>query len=88
MPHELRSTALGRAVIGQRTPVEEVLTAFFPGGLLPSFPDLAKTLLIGTPARPVRSKFKGAIDVVATGANIERVRQLVRDVPGCISRRR
>jgi MoxR-like ATPase len=50
---------LGRAIIGQQTAVEEVLTAFFAGGhcLVRGVPGLAKTLLIKTLAQAVHLKF-------------------------------
>ena len=50
---------LSRAVIGQRTVVDEILTAFVAGGhcLLRGVPGLAKTLLIKTLARTVDLKF-------------------------------
>jgi MoxR-like ATPase len=50
---------LGRAIIGQQTVVQEILTVFFAGGhcLLRGVPGLAKTLLIKTLARAVDLKF-------------------------------
>jgi MoxR-like ATPase len=50
---------LGRAIIGQRGVVEEILIAFFAGGhcLLRGVPGLAKTLLIKTLAQAVHLKF-------------------------------
>jgi MoxR-like ATPase len=50
---------LGRAIIGQRAVVDEILTAFFAGGhcLLRGVPGLAKTLLIKTLAQAVHLKF-------------------------------
>ena len=50
---------LSRAIIGQRTVVDEILTAFVAGGhcLLRGVPGLAKTLLIKTLARAVDLKF-------------------------------
>jgi MoxR-like ATPase len=50
---------LGRAIIGQRAVVQEILTAFFAGGhcLLRGVPGLAKTLLIKTLAQAVHLKF-------------------------------
>ena len=50
---------VGRAIIGQRQVVDEILTAFFAGGhcLLRGVPGLAKTLLIKTLAQAVHLKF-------------------------------
>jgi MoxR-like ATPase len=50
---------LTRAIVGQRTVVDEILTAFVAGGhcLLRGVPGLAKTLLIKTLARAVDLKF-------------------------------
>jgi len=50
---------LGRAIIGQRAVVDEILTAFFAGGhvLLRGVPGLAKTLLIKSLARAVHLNF-------------------------------
>ena len=50
---------LGRAIIGQQTVVQEILTVFFAGGhcLLRGVPGLAKTLTIKTLARAVDLKF-------------------------------
>jgi MoxR-like ATPase len=50
---------LGRAIIGQQSVVQEILTAFFAGGhvLLRGVPGLAKTLLIKTLAQAVHLKF-------------------------------
>ena len=50
---------LGRAIIGQHSVVQEILTAFFAGGhcLLRGVPGLAKTLLIKTLAQAVHLKF-------------------------------
>ena len=50
---------LGRAIIGQQTVVQEILTVFVAGGhcLLRGVPGLAKTLLIKTLAQAVHLKF-------------------------------
>jgi MoxR-like ATPase len=50
---------LARAIIGQQSVVQEILTVFFAGGhcLLRGVPGLAKTLLIKTLARAVDLKF-------------------------------
>src|SRR5689334_2889105 len=50
---------LGRAIIGQQTVVQDILTAFFAGGhcLLRGVPGLAKTLLIKTLAQAIDLKF-------------------------------
>ncbi|HYM24107.1 MAG TPA: MoxR family ATPase [Vicinamibacterales bacterium] len=50
---------LGRAIIGQRVVVDDILTAFFAGGhvLLRGVPGLAKTLLIKSLARAVHLHF-------------------------------
>src|SRR4051794_10592320 len=50
---------LARAIIGQRTVVDEILTAFFAGGhvLLRGVPGLAKTLLIKSLAQAIHLKF-------------------------------
>src|SRR4029450_2047748 len=50
---------LGRAIIGQQTVVQEILTVFVAGGhcLLRGVPGLAKTLLIKTLAQAVNLKF-------------------------------
>src|SRR5437773_3374038 len=50
---------MGRAIIGQREVVQDILTAFFAGGhcLLRGVPGLAKTLLIKTLAQAIHLKF-------------------------------
>lgn len=52
-------TEIGRAIIGQETVIEELLTAFIAGGhcLLEGLPGLGKTLLIRTLAQAVQLTF-------------------------------